>query len=145
MSIVMAILFWGAIIAAIIYYRKNKKKSDLNSNIESGIKLDCKACNNSKTMYPTKITKMSPVVVAVGWILTFPSILGLLVAIMLFGGSVANSANGIGIGVAFIIALFSFVGGLLGYLLIMKKNVLREIQFYLLIKIVMNYIKMKMI
>lgn len=39
------------------------------------VKLDCNACKKEKTMIPTKISKMSPVVVFIGWILAFPSMI----------------------------------------------------------------------
>lgn len=92
-------------------------------------------------MVPTKISKMSPVVVVIGWILALPSMLGVIIAIMMLFASVsaghevsAQAASqaeaagaaigaGLGVGMSMFIGIFSLVGGLLGYLLIMKKKV----------------------
>jgi hypothetical protein len=107
----------------------------------STVKLDCNACKQEKSMVATKVSKMSPIVVFIGWILALPSMFGILVAvIMLFasvsagnevGAQAASQAEaagaaigaGIGIGMAVFVGIFSLVGGLLGYLLIMKKKV----------------------
>lgn len=107
----------------------------------NAIKLDCKACNQPKTMIPTKISKMSPIVVFIGWIMTLPSIFGIVIAIILFFASISAGSEvsaqagsqaeatgaalgaGLGASVSIFIGISSLVGGLLGYLLIMKKNV----------------------
>jgi hypothetical protein len=70
---------------------------------------------------PRKVYRMSGPVVAIGFILLIPSILGMLFAIML-GASVNND---IAAGVALVFGVASFVGGLLGWLLVMKRRVLQ--------------------
>ncbi|MCX5782594.1 MAG: zinc ribbon domain-containing protein [Elusimicrobia bacterium] len=97
--------------------------------------IDCQACKQEKVMLPTKISRMSPVVVAIGWILTVPSILGIFFAILVFISTMqvsvasgtastgTNVATGIGVIVAVVIGIISLVIGLLGYILIMKKKV----------------------
>jgi len=91
------------------------------------VRLDCKACNQTKSMIPSKIYKMSPIVVFIGWILTIPSVLGVLFAVVYFLEILKTMNTDFGIGMGFIIALIigipSLVLGLLGYLLIMKKKV----------------------
>ena len=105
------------------------------------VKLDCNACKQKKTMVATKVSKMSPIVVFIGWILALPSMFGVLVAVIMFfasmsAGSVASAqvasqaeAAGAAIGAGFcigmsvLVGILSLVVGLLGYLLIMKKKV----------------------
>ena len=106
--------------------------------MESQIKLDCSACKQEKSMTPTKVSKMSPIVVFIGWIIALPSIFGVMFSIFMgiITITAANqaalevgqndglyAATGLGVGFAVFIGIFSLVGGLLGYLLIMKKKV----------------------
>ena len=71
---------------------------------------------------------MSGPVVAIGYILLIPSVLGILFSALLFFTTASHAANDAGSGIAGGIAIFmglvSFVGGLLGWLLVMKKQVL---------------------
>lgn len=97
----------------------------------------CKICDRGTLMH-RKIRRLSGPAVAIGYILLSPSIVGIaacaiLLVISLFAG-VAGAAHGsaiatafAGIGsVAFIyLGICSFVFGLLGWLLIMKKDVLQ--------------------
>jgi len=109
--------------------------------MENNVLLDCGACKKEKAMVATKVSKMSPIVIFIGWILTIPSIFGVLLAVLLFfssisaGSTVSSQAasaaevtgaaigTGLGIGVSVFIGVTSLIGGLLGYLLIMKKKV----------------------
>ncbi len=109
-------------------------------------KLDCKGCNQSKTMEPKKISKMSTVVVVIGWIIAFPSIIGVIASLVMFISSVGAGAEvtanaqseaeemgaaigaGLGMGFSIIMGIFSLLGGLIGYILIMKKKVWKCIQ-----------------
>ena len=99
----------------------------------------CKTCNEG-TMYKTKIPKFSTPVVWIGRILLVPSILGILITalfavVSVFGlvgwaahtGSTEDVAGGIGCAGCLGVfgAITSFVSGLLGWLLIMKKTVLK--------------------
>ena len=96
--------------------------------------LNCQACGGEKTMKPAKVSKMSPVVQVIGWLLTIPSILGILFSGFIFlssllatgtaeDPSVGGAALVAGTGTAVCTALSSLIGGLLGYILIMKKKV----------------------
>lgn len=105
------------------------------------ILLNCKACESKNSMEPTKVRKMSPIVAFIGWLLTIPSIFGILIALMIFISSMSVGAGSemqnmsdvdavgtaiglsIGIGASLLIGISSLIGGLLGYLLIMKKKV----------------------
>ena len=109
----------------------------------SGFKLDCQACKNTDVMVPTKISKMSPIVVLIGWVLVLPSIFGILVSTMIFFSSISAGAEvaakavndaeaagaaigtGLGMGFAVFFGVSSLISGLLGYLLIMKKKVFK--------------------
>ena len=97
----------------------------------------CKICDRG-TLMPRKIRRLSGPAVAIGHILLIPSILGMvgcaiLLVVSLLAG-VAGAAHGsafatafAGIGaIAFVyIGILSFVFGLVGWLLIMKKHVLQ--------------------
>lgn len=88
------------------------------------IKIDCKTCDKKKSMEATKLHKMSPVVVVIGYLLTIPSLLGIFFSLMLLLMSTTQPSTAVfGVGLAIFIGIFSLIGGLLGYLLIMKKNV----------------------
>ena len=73
--------------------------------------------------------RMSGVVVVIGYIFLIPSVLGMLVNACLFvamSRSISTSPAGGMMGGAFLFLIFlSFVGGLLGWLLVMKKSVLK--------------------
>jgi len=55
-------------------------------------KIDCTACKSEKTMTPKKIYRMSGLVVGVGWLLTIPSLLGVVIGLILLiaTGNVAS-------------------------------------------------------
>jgi hypothetical protein len=91
----------------------------------------CKVCDRG-ALVPKKLYRMSRPVVAIGFILLIPCILGMLVAAFFAAALVAPDAIGVRIyepGLIMTIAIgfgvSSFVGGLLGWLLVMKKNVLQ--------------------
>ena len=102
-------------------------------------RLNCQACGSQHTMHPTQVSKMSPVVIVIGWLIAIPSILGVLFAglILLAGvvgaGSVDPATEGAaaGAGAALVfsggtaacVGISSLLSGLVGYLLIMKKKV----------------------
>lgn len=97
-------------------------------------KLNCSACGGHQTMTAQQVSKMSPVVQLIGWIIAIPSILGVVCALGLFllgivGAATADDAAVGGAAVfasgstAVCIGISSLVSGLIGYLLIMKKKV----------------------
>ena len=111
----------------------NRVLNDGNDGNSPTLKLNCKACDQEKTMAPTKINKFSPIVVLIGWILVIPSILGMFWAfssIFALGTSeLSETVIGFGAIIAFcFIGIPSLVMGLLGYLLIMKKKVFKCIK-----------------
>lgn len=92
-------------------------------------------------MQQKKISRFSLIVVIIGWLIAIPSILGVLFSIVLFfavgdaGNQIMSEAvtdaektgaavyTGISFGVTLFLAVSSLIGGLIGYLLIMKKKV----------------------
>jgi|WetSurMetagenome_2_1015567.scaffolds.fasta_scaffold165539_3 hypothetical protein len=108
------------------------------------VNLDCNACKKEKTMAPTTVSRMSIVVRVIGWLIAIPSIIGVvisaitLITSVLAGGHAAMSGvasgdttgavvgAGVGMvatGISIFFGIFSLIGGLVGYLLIMKKKV----------------------
>ena len=110
------------------------------------MKLDCSACKTSASMEATKIPKFPGFIRFIGFIITIPSVLGVLFALVMFfsTGSATNevmlsaqndaeaagAAIGatIGFGFALFIGCSSLVGGLIGWLLLMKKKVFKCIK-----------------
>lgn len=109
------------------------------------IMLDCKACDNIKSMVQTKIPRFNGVIRAIGTIFLIPSLLGIGISIIgLFstctvhhdvmlasGNSDPYLATGAALGSAISGGLFlvmgvgAFVGGLLGWLLLLTRKVYR--------------------
>lgn len=90
----------------------------------------CKVCDVG-TLSLQSQHRMSKPVVAIGYIFLIPSVLG--IAVSAFAVLAAVSASGVheqsGMGLVLLIPIFfgvaSFIAGLFGWLLIMKKDVLR--------------------
>jgi len=86
-------------------------------------------------MVPARVPKFSGVVRTIGGILLIPSFLGIAFAALMFFSAMATTAQvrddtgGAGIAMGFIvimcliIGVVSLVGGLLGWLLLMNRNV----------------------
>ena len=100
---------------------------------EGTLKMDviCKICDKGALIQKRKY-RMSGPVVLIGYILLIPSILGVLISAMTFFqlssvSSQANASAGAGLagGFSIFIGLAFFVSGLLGWLLIMKKQILQ--------------------
>ncbi len=97
--------------------------------------LDCSVCKTERVMQPTTVSKMSNPVRAIGIILLIPSFIGMLFGLLMMFVSLTPSAvaaddkarHGFGVLMvgfsAIIIVLPSFVLGLLGWLLLMKKKI----------------------
>jgi hypothetical protein len=90
--------------------------------------IPCKVCNRG-VLVPKRIYRLSAPVVAIGYIFLIPSVLGMIAGGLIFFGVIAQggdeSSGVIGGGFAILLGVASFVGGLLGWLLIMKKRVLQ--------------------
>lgn len=105
--------------------------------------MTCNACKTEGRIEQKKVSKFSGPVVFIGWIFLIPSLLGVLFSLIMFlsMGAVhsdvaaqatsdaeqAGAAIGAGIGymVFGVLGISSFVGGLLGWLLVMKRKVLK--------------------
>ena len=81
----------------------------------------CKVCD-AGTLLRRKKFRMSGPVVAIGYILLIPSILGILASVFIVVA--LHRTDGFGEGVALFFGVASFVSGLIGWLLVMKKQVL---------------------
>jgi len=105
--------------------------------------LDCGACKSEKTMVATSIPRFSGFIRFIGFLIATPSVIGVLFALTMFL-STSNTTNEIlsaaqsnaetsgvaiaatiGYGFSAAIAFSSLVGGLVGWLLLMKKKVFR--------------------
>lgn len=107
----------------------------------SGIRLNCSACNSPLSMEPKKISKFSGIVQFIGYLIAIPSAIGVIISIVMFFsmGSATNEVMStaqsnaeqagaaigatIGFGFSLFVGFCSLVGGLIGWLLIMKKKV----------------------
>jgi hypothetical protein len=87
--------------------------------------LTCKICDRG-TLVSKKVHRMSTPVVVIGYILLIPCICGIVFCGLVMAALVSNrDANAVTMGIPFGIAVCLFVSGLLGWLLVMKKRVLK--------------------
>lgn len=89
--------------------------------------ISCKTCDTGELRQQSKY-RLSRAVVTIGYILLVPSVLGLLFAalVLVMAVSVDRSAGLLVILLGpLLIGVPSLVGGLLGWLLVMKKDVLQ--------------------
>ena len=95
---------------------------------EASSSIKCKICDYG-TMVRKSTYRMSGPVVAIGYLLLIPSICGMIFCALAFLGFAGDSGSGTGAVIGFVIlgaiGLSSFIGGLLGWLLVMKKRVLQ--------------------
>lgn len=92
----------------------------------------CKICERG-ALVRKKVFRMSGPVVAIGFIFLIPSVCGMILSALVFLGVISSAGDQttdntqVVIGTAFAIGLgiACFVGGLLGWLLVMKKRVLQ--------------------
>lgn len=108
--------------------------------------IDCGTCKSEGTMKPTKVPKFSFMPRLIGYIIVIPSLLGMLFAVLMMFSTgqattevmeisqtdaekagVALGAT-IGVGISLLVGISSLVGGLIGWLLIMKRKVYKCVQ-----------------
>ena len=111
-------------------------ESDIAMGVDAGMEetlIQCKTCDQGKLVSKKKY-RMGGMVVFIGYILLIPSFLGVLLSSFfliaaIFSASATNVDTGtvtaIFGGVSIFILISSIVGGLLGWLLVMKKRVLQ--------------------
>ena len=87
----------------------------------------CKVCDRGE-LRRKQLYRMSGMVVFVGYLLLVPSVVGILWSIALFFNFVGDEATDVAVlggGLSIATAIASVVGGLVGWLLVMKKRVLQ--------------------
>ena len=94
----------------------------------------CRVCQQPGSLEIRKIHRFSTPVVVIGWLILIPTFLGMscgTIGLVGAGGMAAQSAQSGGPtvgayagGLSLFVLISSFMGGLLGYLLIMKKKVI---------------------
>ena len=104
------------------------------------MQLDCNACKTAVSMNPTKIGRFSSVVRTIGVVLLIPSFLGIGFAGLMFlslimttsstpaaTSDAAAAGQAVGFGLVFVVIVIvgigSLIGGLLGWLLLLNRNV----------------------
>jgi hypothetical protein len=105
------------------------------------IKLNCNACNSEGSMMPVKVRRLNGIVVVIGYLIVIPSVIGMLIGGVMFVASIftgtevvgqsvtdaemagAMAGTTIGIGLSLFVTISSLIGGIIGYLLIIKKKV----------------------
>ena len=110
------------------------------------MQLDCNACKSQASMVATKVARFGGVIQAIGVILLVPSFLGFALAALSFISTMMASANVmptahseaeqagaaigfvIGFGFSVFIGVISLVGGLLGWLLLLRRKVYKCLQ-----------------
>jgi hypothetical protein len=94
------------------------------------VQIDCHACKLIDGMKPTSIPRFGQFIRLIGFVLATPSALGMAIAVI--GGVgiffVGGGNESVGFIAAIVVFCFSLVGGLVGWLLLMKKKVFRCIQ-----------------
>ncbi len=122
-------------------WAKNKSAGQIGKETAVRIKLDCNACTATQSMIPTRIPKFSTILRIIGIIIIIPSVIGLLFAVVMFFATghaatevmltakkiaaVVGASVGVamGFGAALVIGSCSLAGGVVGWLLCMKKKV----------------------
>lgn len=105
--------------------------------------IDCIGCKMRRSMFPTKVPRFSGIVRFIGYVIAIPSLLGVALAvIMLIGSTTATMdvmqevstdaertgaaiGSAVSYGASIFVGISSLVGGLIGWLLIMKKKVFK--------------------
>ena len=121
-------------------YTGKQAKATASFQMEN-IQLDCSACKSETSMKATKIPKFNTILRIIGFIIVIPSVLGIIIAIIMFISSVSATSEvmsttqsnaaaagatigaAIGFGASIFVGCSSLVGGLIGWLLLMKKKV----------------------
>jgi drug/metabolite transporter (DMT)-like permease len=86
----------------------------------------CKVCDRG-SLIQKKVFRMSGPVVAIGFFLLVPSVIGMLLCALALVqiADQPDNASGLAGGIVIAIGIACFVGGLLGWLLVMRKRVLK--------------------
>lgn len=119
------------------YKQGGKKEVKVAASFKrENIQLDCSACKSKASMEATKIPKFNTILRIIGFIIVIPSVLGIIMAILMFVISVIGPLEGlsktqsnaeVGMVSIFGFSLFfgcsSLVGGVIGWFLIAERKV----------------------
>lgn len=104
-------------------FRSEMQPYPINTS-KAGYQVDCQACKLPGGMIPAKIKRFTGLALVSGWIIAFPSIVGIVVAVMVAIIPFAAGYNMfLRLGVALLIFCFSCVTGTAGWLLLSKRSV----------------------
>lgn len=84
-------------------------------------KISCRVCGQSGGISKNKIRRLSGPAVVIGYLFLIPSVLGMASGLMTM---CAGGRTAISLGMGLFLLIGSFVGGLVGWILTMKKTVL---------------------
>lgn len=104
--------------------------------MQQGLSIDCNVCRTTGSMTQTTVGKFSGPVQAIGFIILIPSVIGILIGLFMVVIFIATAVltpaddhkgaiAGVSIGFGLFFAVASFVSGLLGWVLIMRKKVFK--------------------
>lgn len=106
--------------------RKVTKKPEITMKNQRGqsFEIDCAACKLEGGMEAASITRFSGFIRFIGIIIAIPSVIGMAIAVIMFlqGGLEKSKMD---LGESFFVFGISAVSGLIGWILLMKKNVFR--------------------
>lgn len=92
----------------------------------AGVRIDCQACKLEGGMMAAELNRFPPLLRFIGHILVLPSLVGVFFASLAFGASMSMGLeSSISMMMFVILVCASLVGGLIGWLLLLKKNVYR--------------------
>jgi len=92
----------------------------------SGVRIDCQACKLEAGMMAAELPRFPPFIRFLGYILVIPSMVGVFVTSLAFGASMSmGMESSLSLTMFVILVCSSLVGGLIGWLLLLKKKVYR--------------------
>jgi len=92
----------------------------------AAIRIDCHACKLEGAMMAAEVDRFPPFIRFLGYILVIPSFVGVFFASLAFGASMSmGGESSLSLTMFAILVCASLVGGLVGWLLLLRKKVYR--------------------